>query len=183
MKKMKTRDICLCAMFAALMAVGAFIKIPTPICPITFQSTFALLAGLLLGKKRGALSIAVYVLIGLIGVPVFTGGGGFGYVLNPTFGYLLSFILGAFITGAFVDNLEQPSYLRILLACIVALLVMYAIGMTYLYIIYNYSMGKPIGVGTVLMTNFVTIFPKDVILSFAAAYLAKRLIPVLKKAQ
>ena len=84
-KKFTTRDLILCALFTALSAIGAFIRIPVPLVPFTLQITFTTLAGLLLGSKKGAISVAVYVLMGLIGIPVFTQGGGFSYVLKPMF--------------------------------------------------------------------------------------------------
>ena len=65
----------------------SFIRIPVPLVPFTLQITFTTLAGLLLGSKKGAISVAVYVLMGLIGIPVFTQGGGFSYVLKPSFGF------------------------------------------------------------------------------------------------
>ena len=71
-KKFTTRDLILCALFTALSAIGAFIRIPVPLVPFTLQITFTTLAGLLLGSKKGAISVAVYVLMGLIGIPVFT---------------------------------------------------------------------------------------------------------------
>ena len=70
------RSINLMALFAALTAIGAFIRIPLPYVPITLQTIFVLLAGVLLGKKRAALSQVIYLVIGLAGVPVFTEGGG-----------------------------------------------------------------------------------------------------------
>ena len=68
-------SLILCALFAALIAVGAFIKIPVPFVPFTLQLLFTTLAGIVLGPKYGALSVGVYILIGLCGVPIFTQGG------------------------------------------------------------------------------------------------------------
>ena len=70
----------LCSLFAALCAIGAFIKVPLAWLPITLQTFFSTLAGLLLGKKWGTVSVVVYLLLGLIGLPIFTQGGGIGYV-------------------------------------------------------------------------------------------------------
>ena len=103
-KKFTTRDLILCALFTALSAIGAFIRIPVPLVPFTLQITFTTLAGLLLGSKKGAISVAVYVLMGLIGIPVFTQGGGFSYVLKPSFGFLVAFIIGAFVTGLIIEK-------------------------------------------------------------------------------
>ena len=86
------KNLVLCALFAALITIGTYIKIPTPLLPLTFQTLFVVLAGLVLGKKYGALSVCVYVIAGLIGLPVFTGS-----ALNPTFGYIIGFIPGAWL--------------------------------------------------------------------------------------
>ena len=88
-QRITTRNMVLCALFAALIAIGAFIRIPVPYVPITFQGFFVLLAGFLLGPKYGAASMLIYIAVGLVGIPVFTEGGGIMYVLKPTFGYLI----------------------------------------------------------------------------------------------
>ena len=80
MNKLSTKSLILCSLFAALIAVGAFIKIPIPVVPFTLQVLFTTLAGLLLGPKLGAISVGIYLLIGLIGIPVFTQGGGPSYI-------------------------------------------------------------------------------------------------------
>ena len=72
----RTKEIVLFGLFTALTAIGAFIRIPVPVCPFTLQLLFTTLAGLILGSRRGALSVGLYVLLGLSGVPVFTEGGG-----------------------------------------------------------------------------------------------------------
>lgn len=108
------RSMAYCALFTALIAIGTFIKIPIPYIPITFQVMFVLLAGMLLGPRLGALSVALYVTIGLVGLPVFTQGGGFGYVLQPTFGYLIAFIFAAYLTGWIVRGSVVLNYLRII---------------------------------------------------------------------
>ena len=68
----RTKEIVLFGLFTALTAIGAFIRIPVPVCPFTLQLLFTTLAGLILGSRRGALSVGLYVLLGLSGVPVFT---------------------------------------------------------------------------------------------------------------
>ena len=80
---MKTRTMILCALFAALTAVGAFFKIPFALAAISLQFLFTAMAGVLLGAGYGALSQAVYVLIGLVGVPIYALGGGFSYIFQP----------------------------------------------------------------------------------------------------
>ena len=108
-QRFTTRDLVLCALFAALSAAGAFIRIPLPGVAFTLQTLFVLLAGMLLGRRLGPVSIGVYLLTGLFGLPVFTGGGGPAYVLRPSFGYLLGFLLSAWLTGFLTERLTAKA--------------------------------------------------------------------------
>ena len=112
-----TRNMVLAALFAALTAIGAFLQIPTGTVPITLQFLFTALAGLLLGWKWGAISQLLYVGIGLLGLPVFTQGGGIGYVLQPSFGFLLGLIPAAAVIGALTAR--RTGYLTVLAAVLV----------------------------------------------------------------
>ncbi|MDR2090881.1 MAG: biotin transporter BioY [Clostridiales bacterium] len=107
-KAVDNRKIAFCGLFAALIAVGAKITIPGPIVPFTVQFLFVNLAGVLLGKRGGMLSVGIYVALGLLGLPVFAnGGGGIGYVLNPRFGYLIGFFAGSYAAGAVSEYLKN----------------------------------------------------------------------------
>ena len=128
------RSINLMALFAALTAIGAFIRIPLPYVPITLQTIFVLLAGVLLGKRRAALSQLIYLVIGLSGVPIFTEGGGPGYIFKPSFGYLLAFVVAAYFTGVLTEN-RPINYRNIFLASTTGVLITYIIGVPYLYLI------------------------------------------------
>ena len=90
------------AMFTTLIAAGAFIKIPVPVVPFTLQFLFTMRAGLLLGGKGGALSVALYMILGLAGLPIFAEGGGLWYLLKPSFGYIIGFCLASYVTGNMV---------------------------------------------------------------------------------
>jgi biotin transport system substrate-specific component len=98
----QTRSLLLIALMAALTGVGGFIRIPVSPVPFTLQTLFVYLSADLLGKK-GALSQIIFITLGLVGVPIFAMGGGIGYILQPTFGYLLGFPIGAWVVGALVD--------------------------------------------------------------------------------
>jgi biotin transport system substrate-specific component len=109
------RELMLITLFAALTALGAQVAIPLPFTPVpvTLQVLFPLLAGLVLGSKRGALSQAEYVAAGLAGLPVFAkGGSGLAYFLGPTGGYLLGFIAAAFVVGELVAMNRRNSAVR-----------------------------------------------------------------------
>lgn len=179
----RTYRMILCALFAALIAVGAFLRIPVPLVPFTLQTFFVGLAGMLLGKKLGALSALVYMAIGLVGLPVFAAGGGIGYVLKPTFGYIIGFVLGAYVTGAIARKVREPSLKRLFAAALAGLGVIYAIGTAYFYIISNFYLGNPVGIWTALVYCFIVFLPGDGAMSLLAALAAKRLIPILDRSR
>ncbi len=177
---MKTKDLILISLFTALTAVGAFIRIPVPVCPFTLQLLFTTLAGVLLGAKKGAVSVLIYVLLGLAGLPIFTGGGGISYVFQPTFGYLIGFIVGAFVTGA-VAHSSHPSMKRLLTGCFLGLAIVYALGMLYYWLISRFWLGDPIGIAPLFLYCFVLAVPGDICLCILASILGKKLLPVINK--
>lgn len=104
---MKTKGVIYCGLFTALIAVGAFIKIPIPVVPFTLQYLFTMLAGLLLGSRLGTVSVLSYMLLGLAGLPIFSEGGGLWYVFKPSFGYIIGFAVGTFVTGWIAEHMEK----------------------------------------------------------------------------
>ena len=86
-------------LFAALTALGAFLRVPLPYVPFTLQYFFCALSGFLLGPRGGFASQGIYLVLGLAGLPVFTAGGGPAYVFQPSFGYLLGFLVAAPLVG------------------------------------------------------------------------------------
>lgn len=181
MKKISTKNLTLIGLFAALIAAGAFIRIPVPVVPFTLQFLFTTLAGLLLGGKNGAISVGVYIFLGLLGLPIFASGGGFSYVLNPTFGYLIGFCAGAYLTGRIANAKPQPSFKRLLAASFLGLLVVYLFGMVYYYIISDLYLGNPIGLWPLFLYCFILAVPGDIVLCILGSILGKRLIPLIQK--
>lgn len=180
-KALYTRGIVLCSLFAALIAAGAFIRIPIPNVPFTLQFLFTNLAGLLLGKKLGSISVAVYISVGLLGIPVFTAGGGIGYVFQPTFGYILGFLAGTYLAGYIMERSRSKGFKASLAAGFVNLIVVYSFGMVYYYLIVNYYAHAPIGVWALILYCFLLVVPGDIAICFASAALYGRLTPVLKR--
>ena len=133
----RTTDIVLCGMFVALMAVGAFIKIMLPLglFQVTFslQFFFALLAGFLLGAERGCMSVIVYLITGLIGIPIFAHGGGIGYLLKPTFGFLIGFAAAAAVCGYVAKKMGASGFWAYLFAAFCGEMVYYACGLIYYF--------------------------------------------------
>ena len=184
MKNSRTRNMILCALFVALIIIGAYIKIPIPYVPFTLQFLFVMMAGLLLGPKWGTMSVCIYILLGLIGVPVFTSGGGPSYVLQPTFGYIIGFAVGAFATGKIAHAVPKPDIKRLLIADFVSLLIVYFFGTLYFFLIKNvFIPGETlIPIKTVIMSCVLLPIPGDILLCVLSAFIGKRLIPVINKA-
>ena len=163
---MKIKTMILTALFAILMAVGARITLPLPLIPVTLQTLFCILAGVLLGKKWGAYSQLLYIVMGLIGLPMFTQGGGLGYVVHPTFGYLLGFVCCAYLTGFLCERLEKNgrlTKLRLFFVSLISLVPIYLFGVTYLYFIKNIYLQSAASLGTVLYSGFLLTIGGDVL--------------------
>lgn len=176
-----TRNLILVSMFAALTAVGAFIKIPIPYVPFTLQYLFCALAGVILGSRLGALSQIVYVAIGLLGVPVFTEGGGFNYIFKPTFGYLIGFIIAAYVIGKIRENTKELTFIKAIFMMLSGLVFIYLFGVVYLYISFNFYLGKSVSFYFAFFYGFVVCIAGDLILTVFAAYISVKILPVLKR--
>ena len=185
--RIQTTDIVYCGMFASLMAVGAFIKIMIPIgiWEVTFslQFFFALLAGFLLGSKRGLAAVGCYLLIGLAGVPVFAHGGGLMYLMNPTFGFLIGFAAAAYVAGKISETMPGNGYFKLLFAAFWGEMAYYLCGLIYYYLMFNLVVSKDVGIGFAELISvwFLSTVIPDFILCVLAAGAALRLRPVILK--
>ena len=171
--KSSVKTITICALFTALISIGAFIRIPISLVPITLQTFFVSLAGITLGKKRATISCGLYLLLGLIGLPVFTQGGGLGYIFNPTFGYLIGFVSGAFIMG--IISGSSTSYKRLFIAVFSGMAVIYLIGTIYYYIITVFYLGNSLAPLPLLTACVFISLPSDIITNILAVFIGKRL--------
>jgi len=158
------------AMFGALTAIGSFIVIPLQPLPITLQTLFTGLAGVLLGGYSGALSQIVYVLLGIIGLPVFAGGkAGIGTLFGPTGGYLIGFIIGAFVIGKIVETQKEPGLVWIALALVAGNLVIYTLGTLQFSLVTHFTLIES------LMVGVVPFLIGDLLKLLTAAWLALKL--------
>lgn len=176
----QTRSLALAALFAALTAVGAFLRIPLGALSLTLQFLFTALAGVTLGAKWGAVSQGVYVALGLVGLPIFTQGGGVGYLLQPSFGFLLGLIPAAAVIGALAG--ERGERRRVVPACLAGLGVLYLVGLPYMGLILNVYLGKGVPVWTVVRTGMLVYLPGDGLKIAATAAVAPALCRAVKRA-
>jgi biotin transporter BioY len=126
------RDILLVLSFTLLTAVSAKLKIEIGPVPITGQTFAVLLSGALLGSKRGALSQIFYLLGGLAGIPWFARGGGIGYLMSPTFGYIIGFVFAAFVVGSLCERGFDRKVESAILAMLIGNILIYLTGLLWL---------------------------------------------------
>jgi len=163
--------ISLTALFAALIAAGAFFVIPVGPVPIVLQNLFALLSGLILGPVLGAAAVALYLLAGILNFPVFAGGvGGVARFAGPTGGYLVGYLFAAVIAGLIAGRPKiKTPLIRIIIAVILGLLVVYIPGVTWLKISRNLDWTRA------LLAGFTPFIIGDVLKGVAAVLIAPRL--------
>ena len=182
-----TQDVAVCGLFTALIAVGAFIKIVIPVgadtMNFTLQWLFVLLAGLLLGSKRAFRSVAVYLITGLIGFPIFARGGGPAYLLRPTFGFLLGFALAAWAIGFLCEKLRPAKSITWFFTTLAGFVLYYGMGILYFYLITHMLASQtPVGIGVIFGVYCLPTMLPDLMLCVLAVMLAGRLRPAVSAA-
>jgi biotin transport system substrate-specific component len=177
-----TRDMVHIALFAAIMAALGLLP-PIPIgfipVPITAQSMGVMLAGAILGARRGFLAIVLFLALVAVGLPLLAGGrGGFGVFFGPTAGFMVGWAVGAFVVGYLTErNWRRLSFLRLLAACVTGgILVVYGIGIPWLSVVANLPLPKA-------TAGSIAFIPGDLIkavLATTVAMTVKRTYPVIR---
>lgn len=168
MDRNRTKSLLLIGIFAALTAVGAFIRIPAGYTSFTLQFFFCCMAGFLLGPYKAAASQLVYVLLGLMGLPVFAEGGGLTYIARPSFGFLLGLIPAAFLTGL-LSQAKPCSGFRQSLAALSGLGALYLVG------VFWYSFALSGRFSPELAASCLIFLPLDLVKLLCALLLSRRL--------
>ena len=158
------------------------------IVPFSLLPFVVLLAGGLLGPRLGAMSMFLYVVMGLLGIPVFEKApyGGPAYVFSPTFGFLIGFIAAAYVVGLILQGKRDVGVIRMTMAMLAGVIVIYAVGLPYLYTILNYYVGKTYDVTAVLMIGFIPFIGFDLVKAVTAGLLIRLVsmrIPELRQEQ
>lgn len=177
--RMSAYDVAIGALFVALMAVGANISAMAPFLsilgvPLTLQTFFAILAGIILGSRLGMFSMVVYTILGLIGAPIFAQfSGGLGHIFSPTFGFILSFIAIAYVSGKIAET--KRSFALYITASLVGVVLNYLIGVNLFYAAMNFWVGGD-GISYVIAwSSMVPFLLKDTVLAVVAGVFAHRL--------
>ena len=163
--------------FVILTTLGAFVRIPLPFSPvpITLQTFFVLLSGAFLGSNLGVLSQLSYILLGLSGLPIFSGAGsGILYIFGPTAGYLFGFVLAALFVGKYIKYSNDNSFYAFCLLCLGDLIIL-SCGILWLKILFGYSLTK------LLFIGFIPFIPGDLLKALIASALYLKLKSRLKE--
>lgn len=169
-KTLSVKGIVYAALMGALTAAGAFIIIPLPPVPITAQTFFLNMAAILLGGPLAALSQFIYLMLGIIGMPVFSGGkAGMGVLFGPTGGYLIGFIFGAFVIGMIARMKKSAGILWFIFAMLTGMVIIYGCGVIQLAFVAKLSFNKALAVGA------LPFIPGDLIKILLAAIVGSQL--------
>lgn len=169
----KTKNIVYCGVFVALIAICSWISIPTTI-PFTLQLLAICLAAALLGTKLGTITILVYILLGLVGVPVFSGfKGGVAALMGPTGGYIIGFIFTALIVG-FASEKFGKKIPVLAISMVIGVLVCYVFGTVWFVLVYTKTK-EPVGIMTALSWCVIPYLIPDAIKIAISVFLTKRL--------
>ncbi|MDE5670124.1 MAG: biotin transporter BioY [Eubacterium sp.] len=173
-KKLKTIDIAYIGIFAALIAVCSWISIPLAV-PVTLQTMAVCIAAGLLGTKKSVLTVIVYILLGLIGVPVFSGfSSGAGVLFGITGGYIIGFIFTALIVGIMLKGLGKKVWVYAL-SMFIGIAVCYAFGTAWFVLYNNSNSADSVTIGAALSMCVVPFIIPDIVKIAIATLLCKRL--------
>ena len=165
----KIKNLIIASLFTAFICIGAWIKIPFVIVPMTLQFFFVNFAIISQKTEFSVLSVSCYICIGLMGLPVFSGGGGFSYILTPTFGYIFGFLLAALSSG--IKKLREHK----LIQSLVNIAVIYTVGLTYLYLMSELYLGQDVSFFKIIVSGFLIFIPKDLLSVFLSLSLYRYL--------
>lgn len=172
----------LSALFCTLICVGSFIRIPMPnMLPVTLQTFFVLLTGLVLPMKASLLAIITYMALGLVGLPIFSGGGGLGYALMPSFGFIIGFVVATVIMSFLTEKLKNRKLWHLIVISLLGIVIIYLIGILYFVFITNVYNNNNFSVIWFIQTVLLPFLPKEIICIILASLSACKMRPYITK--
>lgn len=171
---MKTSDYIYIAVSTALISICSWITIPT-VVPFTLQLFGIFLTLGLLGGKRGTVSVLLYILLGIIGIPVFAGfGSGFGTIAGPLGGFILGFAVLALTVWFFEKFISSKHNIAPIISMIIGLILCYLCGVIHFAAFYRLN-GNPVSLTSAISTCVLPFLIPDMIKLFLATILFRRL--------
>jgi len=173
---MKTRKLAMTSVMAALMCLAGMLLHWAPgVVPFSVLPVLVYISGIILGAEYATMAMSVYLTLGLFGFPVFATApfGGFGYILKPTFGFLLGYVAAAYVVGKVY---REGSLRRAIVGVLAGLVTLYIFGLSYLYIILHLVLHQQISVAGVMMIGFVPFILGDLIKAGIAVWVGQEVI-------
>ncbi|MDE5990787.1 MAG: biotin transporter BioY [Clostridia bacterium] len=167
--------------FIAFMVVSAFINIPIGTIKITMQFLVANVCALLLGKKWGTVSLVLYLALGLMGLPIFSSGGGPAYVLQPSFGYIIGFAIGGFFAAWYREKVGKHTFKTYMIASLINMLIMDVFGTVYGAVIMYGYMHSTMGVWAFFWAFLVPFIPIDIIKCIVGSLICAKIGPMAER--
>lgn len=166
----------LSALFCTLICIGSFIRIPMPnMMPVTLQTFFVLLTALVLPFKASTLAIVTYIALGLIGLPIFSGGGGLGYILMPNFGFIIGFLIATVIISVITEKLKNRKFWHYIIISLFGITIIYIIGILYFAFITNVHNNNDYSWVWFVQTVFLPFLPKEIICIILTSFSAYKM--------
>lgn len=175
-KKIKGKHIAFCALSCALIAVGAKIQIPIFAIPFTLQVPAVLLCIFILPNFLSVATVSVYIFAGILGLPLFANGGGFSYVLNPSFGYLIGFLLASLVISCLK---KQNTYKNFVTLGLLALILVHGVGVIYTWAISNFYLLNGLTFLQALIYSSLVFLPTDIVWCFVCTAIARRILKAI----
>lgn len=169
--KVSIQDMTKMALFLAMIIVSSYIRIPIGLVPVTLQFTVILITCLVLPRFQGTYTVAMYIVLGLIGVPVFTQGAGLAYVFQVHFGYLLGFLMMSIVVGILKKKQQNFWFLSI-----VGYFILYITALTYVYFLMRFYLHTDIAILPFIQGYQLIFFPSDMVSLVIAVTVARQLM-------
>ena len=176
--KFSVKNLVMMAIGLAIIIICSKISIPIGPIPLTLQTLSIFICSLILGSIKSGIVIGIYIILGLIGLPVFSSGGGFMYIFSPSFGFIVGFLFAGMVVGLAAKS--DKFYLKYILG-VVGLLIINIFGVIHMYIIFNYYMSKAKDIISILQIGVLPFIIKDFIVVILSCIIYSRIQPVIYK--
>ena len=175
---LKVKDLSMMAIMEALLIVCSKLSFNIGPIPLTFQTFAVFIIPLILGFKKSIIVFGLYIIMGIAGIPVFSKGGGWNYIFEPSFGFIIGFFFSAMVVS--LGSKSNKFYTKYITSTI-GLLILNIIGILYMYFIMNYYLELDKSISYVISVGFVPFIAKDIITVILACIVYSRLKVVIYK--
>lgn len=172
MTKLKIKDLTIMAITEALLIVCSKFSFQIGPIPLTFQTFAVFIIPLILGIKKSAIVFLLYILLGIVGLPVFSEGGGWNYIFKPSFGFIIGFFFASIVIG--IASKSNKFYLKYILSTI-GLLIINLFGVIYMYFIMNYYLELDKNISYIISVAVIPFIAKDFITMILSCIIYSRL--------